>query len=55
MTQKALKRLTSLSGATAKYSSRVQRKLSKENTPRESALVQSAAKYYVALKKLADK
>lgn len=54
MTQKVRKRLESLQESTAKYSSTVQRKLSTGDR-RESALVHSAAKYYVALKKLAEK
>lgn len=54
MTQKAQKNFKSLSATTARYSGTVQRKLSKSNTKPNSALVASAAKYYLALKKLAD-
>lgn len=54
LTQKAQKSLKSLSANTKRYSGTVQRKLSKRNGKANSALVSSAAKYYVALKKLAD-
>ena len=54
LTQKAQKSLKSLSANTARYSGAVQRTLSKSNRKPNSALVASAAKYYLALKKLAD-
>lgn len=55
MTRRTLKRVESLSRSTAKYSARVQRKLASVGTRKEDAVVQSAAKYYVALKQLAEK
>ena len=53
MTQKSRKNLESLSASTARYSGAVQRKLSKRKTKPNSAVVASAAKYYLALKNLA--
>jgi hypothetical protein len=55
MTQRALKQLRVLSAATVRNSPRVHRKLSKAGKRADSAVVTSAAKYYVALKKLAEK
>lgn len=54
LTQKAHKNFKLLSATTVRYSGTVQRKLSKSNSKPNPALVASAAKYYVALKKLAD-
>lgn len=54
MTQKSQKNFNSLAAITARYSGTVRRKLSKSNRKPNSALVASAAKYYLALKKLAD-
>ena len=54
MTQKAKKSLRVLCASTARYSPTVQRKLSRGNRKPNEALVASAAKYYIALKKLAD-
>ena len=53
MTRRALKKLEAWSRATARYSPAVQKKLSKGD--KNAAVVHSAAKYYVALKKLAEK
>ena len=54
MTQTALKKkLDALCRATERYSEDVRKKLSKDK--KNAAVVQSAAKYYVALKKLAEK
>jgi hypothetical protein len=53
MTQKAMKKLEALCRATERYSPTVRDKLSKGS--KESAFAQSAAKYYPALKKLAEK
>ncbi len=55
MTQSAMKKLEVLRKATARYSPRVQKRLSTAGKSGDDALVQSAAKYYVALKKLADR
>jgi hypothetical protein len=52
--QKAQRKFKSLSASTARYSGDVQKKLSSRSRKPNSALVASAAKYYVALKKLAD-
>lgn len=54
MTQAAIKKLRSLRAATVKYSPRVEKKLSIAGRKPHSAVVESAAKYYVALKKLAE-
>lgn len=54
MTQTAIKKLRSLRAATVKYSPRVQKKLSSSGRKPDSAVVESAAKYYVALKQLAE-
>ena len=54
MTQRAIKSLEVLRRATAKYSPRVKAQLSKAGKKSGSATVESAAKYYVALKKLAN-
>jgi len=55
MTQRARKQLKTLRAATLRYSPRVAEKLSRNGEKADSAVVASAAKYYVALKKLADK
>jgi hypothetical protein len=54
MTQKSKKNFNSLRASTARYSGTVQKKLSRRGEKPNKALVASAAKYYVALKKLAD-
>jgi hypothetical protein len=54
LTQKARKNFKSLNANTARYSGTVQKKLSKNRRKPNAALVASAAKYYLALKKLAD-
>jgi hypothetical protein len=54
LTQKAQKIFKSLNASTARYSGTVQKQLSKSRRKPNSAVVASAAKYYVALKKLAD-
>ena len=53
MTQKAIKKLGALYRATERYSRDVNKKLSRNE--KTAALSQSAAKYYVALKNLAEK
>ncbi len=55
MTQKAAKKVGVLRRATVRYSPCVQRKLSKAGKRPNAAMVESAAKYYVALRKLAEK
>jgi hypothetical protein len=55
MTQKAMKKLEALCRATERYSPTVRGKLSHPKDSKESAFAQSAAKYYPALKKLAEK
>ena len=56
MTQRAAKNLKTLCATTRKYSSVVEKKLSKAASNRaHEAFVESAAKYYPALKKLAAK
>jgi hypothetical protein len=55
MTQKARKKLNALCRETERYSPTVQQKLSPTKSSKESAVAQSAAKYYPALKKLAEK
>jgi hypothetical protein len=54
LTQKAQKKFNSLNKSTTRYSGIVQKKLSKRCGKPNSAVVASAAKYYSALKKLAD-
>lgn len=54
MTQRAIKQLETLQRATARYSPRVKAQLSKAGKKSDSATTESAAKYYVALKKLAS-
>ena len=54
VTQKAQKNFKSLDASTARYSGTVREMLSKSRRKPNSALVASAAKYYPALKKLAD-
>jgi hypothetical protein len=55
MTQETKNRVASLRKSTAKYSLRVARKFASTGTRRDAAVMQSAAKYYVALKQLAEK
>ena len=56
MTQRAtLKRVKAIRVATKRYSPQVRSKLTRGGKKADSAVVISAAKYYVALKKLADK
>jgi hypothetical protein len=54
VTQRAMKQLETLRRATARYSPRVKAQLSKAGKKSDSAIVESASKYYVALKKLAN-
>ncbi len=54
MTRQAIKQLERLQRATAKYSPRVKAQLRKAGRKSDSATVESAAKYYAALKKLAN-
>ncbi len=55
VTQRAIKQLETLRRATARYSPLVKAQLSKAGKKSDSATVESAAKYYMALKKLASK
>jgi hypothetical protein len=55
MTQRAAKHLKTLCETTRKYSTRVEKELSKAGNKPNEAFVESAAKYYPALKKLAAK
>jgi len=55
VTQRAMKQLETLRRATARYSPRVKAQLSKAGKRSDSPTAESAAKYYIALKKLADK
>jgi hypothetical protein len=56
MTQKTANKLKVLRAATIKYSPRIHEQLSRAGKSSDSAAVtESAAKYYVALKKLAEK
>ena len=56
MTQKTAKKLKVLRAATVKYSPRIREKLGKTGRKSDSdAVTFSAAKYYVALKNLAEK
>lgn len=56
MTQRAAKNLKDLCATTRKYSSVVEKELSRgASTKAREAFVESAAKYYPALKKLAAK
>lgn len=55
MTKRATQRLQALRRATEKHSSTVERKLSRHGRKADSAMMESAAKYYVALRKLAAK
>ncbi|HJX83862.1 MAG TPA: hypothetical protein VJ723_05925 [Candidatus Angelobacter sp.] len=56
MTQRAAKNLKTLCATTRKYSSVVEKRLSRAaGTQANEAFVASAAKYYPALKKLAGK
>ena len=56
MTQRAIKKLEVLRAATIRYSPRVEKQLRANGRKSESdsAVVHSAAKYYIALKKLAE-
>jgi len=54
MTQQAIKKLETLRAATIRYAPRVEEKLEKSGKKADTAVVHSAAKYYVALKKLAE-
>ena len=55
MTQRAINRsLAQLRTATAKYTPRVEKKLASSGRHTHAAMAKSAAKYYVALKKLAE-
>jgi hypothetical protein len=55
MTQTAInRRLAQLRTATEKYTPRVEKKLASSGGRTHTAMAKSAAKYYVALKKLAD-
>lgn len=56
MTQRANKQLKTLCATTRKYSSVVEKRLSRAAGEKANeAFIESAAKYYPALKKLADK
>lgn len=55
MTQRALKQFRVLRAATLRNSVRVKKSLSKAGKSADSPVVESAAKYYTALKKLAEK
>jgi hypothetical protein len=55
MTQKVAKKVKALRATTIRYSSRVQRQGPRAENETETAFSRSAAKYYVALKKLASK
>lgn len=55
MTQAASKKVKALRAATRRYSPRVQKALSRAGRKPNAAVVESAAKYYIALKKLAEK
>ena len=55
MTQKAIKKLQALRAATVRYTPRVEQELSKIGKASDAAVTESAAKYYVAIKKLAKK
>lgn len=55
MTQKALKALKNLTNTTRDHSERVQRELARSGRKPNPAFVESASKYYSALKKLAEK
>lgn len=52
MTQRAIKKLESLRAATIRYSPRIEKRL--KDSGGKTAVVHSAAKYYIALKKLAE-
>jgi len=54
VTQRAIKQLETLRRATARYAPRVKEQLSRAGKKPGSAITESAAKYYVALKKLAE-
>ncbi len=53
MTQKARKQMATLRRTTRRYTATVEKKLSKSGVRLNAAVVESAAKYYPALKKLA--
>jgi hypothetical protein len=54
MTAQVKKNIVTLRQNTKKYTFLVSRKLAKENTPRNRAVVASAAKYYETILKLAE-
>jgi len=54
MTAQVRKNIVTLRKNTKKYTFLVSRKLAKENTPRNRAVVASAAKYYETILKLAE-
>jgi hypothetical protein len=54
MTTQVRKNIVTLRKNTKKYTLLVSRRLAKENTPRNRAVVASAAKYYEAILKLAE-
>ena len=53
MTQRAKKQLKEMFVTRERYSSEVEKRLTKHSSKLNEALVESAAKYYPALKKLA--
>ncbi len=55
MTEKARKQMATLRRTTRRYSASVKKRLSKTGAKPNAAVVESAAKYYPALKKLAEK
>lgn len=55
MTQRAAQKVAVLRRATERYSPRVEHKLSEAGKRVNTPMVESAAKYYVALRKLAEK
>ena len=55
MTETAMRKVASLSTEIAKNSERVSRKISRRGRREDRAIIVSSAKYYAALKKLADK
>lgn len=54
MTQRAIKKLEVLRAATVRYTPRVEKQLKASGRKADSAVVHSAAKYYIALKRLAE-
>ncbi|MGH9556680.1 MAG: hypothetical protein ACRD2Y_12745 [Terriglobales bacterium] len=55
MTQKVRQRIAALRRTTRRHARTVEKKLSRSGIKPNVALVESAAKYYPALKKLAEK